>query len=138
MLLLIVFQPSFFIYILWYVNNFTSDGIGFVIGYIKIFTLIIIIGFKYFEVWCGPNELLLLVGRIVIFNIRVSYQPELWDEFRLNLGLSDRVSEINPISSGDLKLCVFRLTRMSGPNGRSLWHYDNPTAEVFKFKLFFI
>ncbi len=31
----------------------------------KTWTLVIIIGLKYFGLWCGSNELLLLVGRVV-------------------------------------------------------------------------
>ncbi len=36
----------------------------------KTWTLVIITGFKHFGLWCGPSELLLLVGRIVIFHNR--------------------------------------------------------------------
>ncbi len=45
----------------------------YVIGYIReigSLALVIITGFKYFGVWFGFNELLLLVGRIVTFGIK--------------------------------------------------------------------
>ncbi len=77
-------------------------------------TLVIITGLKYFRLWFGPNELLLLVGWVVIFVIRASHQSELCDESRLSLNLDGKASETSLISPRDLRLYVFRLTRTSG------------------------
>ncbi len=49
-----------------------------VIEYIEIWTLVIIIEFKYFGLWYEPNKLLLLMDRIVTFGIRVNNQSEMW------------------------------------------------------------
>ncbi len=47
-------------------------------------------------------------GRVVIFGIRASHQPEVCDESRLSLGLDDKASEANLTSPADLGvLCVF-------------------------------
>ncbi len=50
-------------------------------------------GLNHFGLCCGPNELLLLVGRVVIFGIRDNNQPEVYGESRLILSLDDRVDE---------------------------------------------
>ncbi len=77
--------------------------------------------FKYFEMYFGPNELLLIVGQVVTFGIRANHQPEVCDESRLRLGLDDRASEISLTSPDDLGLCMLiGLTRTSGLNRRSL------------------
>ncbi len=67
-------------------------------------TLVIIIGLKYFGLWFWPNEL--LVGRVIIFGVRANHQSEVCDEFRLNLSLDDKTSKTSLISSGVLGLCV--------------------------------
>ncbi len=78
----------------------------------------IIAELKYFELWFGPHELLLLVGWVVTFGIKDSHHSD--DESRLSQGLNVKASKTNFTWSGDLELCVFRLTRMSGLNGESL------------------
>ncbi len=64
----------------------------------------IITGYKYFEILFGPNELLLLVGRVVIFGIRANYQPKVCDESHMSLDLNGMASETNVISQDDLGL----------------------------------
>ncbi len=63
------------------------------LGIYKICTLVIIIEFKRVR----PNELLLLVCRVVIFGIIVNNQLEVCDESRLSLGLDDRANETSLI-----------------------------------------
>ncbi len=57
-----------------------------VFEYLIIWTLIIITELKYFELWFRPNELLLLVGRVVTFGIRANNQPKMCSKSRLSLG----------------------------------------------------
>ncbi len=80
-------------------------------GYMRLYTPGIISGIKYFGLWFRSNELLLLVGWIVIFGIEVNNQSEVCDEFRTSLGLDDRVSEISLTSSGDLGLLCMCLSK---------------------------
>ncbi len=67
--------------------------------------------------WFGPNELLLLVDRVVTFSIRASHQTEVCGESRLSQGLKDNVtgyvrslndeaSETSLTSPDDFGLCV--------------------------------
>ncbi len=76
------------------------------IGYIKAWILVISTVFKHFGLYFGPNELLLIVGRVVTFGIRANHQPEVCDESRLRLGLNNRASETSLTLLDDLGLCV--------------------------------
>ncbi len=62
-------------------------------GYIRnMDTLVIITGLKHLRLWFGPNELLLLVGRVVIFGIKARHQSKMRGESRLSQGLKDNVT----------------------------------------------
>ncbi len=48
--------------------------------------------------WCGPNELLLLMSRIVTFGIRANPQSKVSDEFRLSQSLKNKMTDYIKVS----------------------------------------
>ncbi len=76
---------------LWRPNSPISDGNLIVFRYIRDMDISKKIKFKYFELWFGPNKLLLLVDRIIIFGIRISHESEVCDESQLSQSLKDTV-----------------------------------------------
>lgn len=62
------------------------------IEYIKDLDTSIITMLKHFGSVFEPNEILLLVGSFIIFDIRANHQPKMYGKFRLSQILKDKVT----------------------------------------------